>query len=456
MFLTVTSTEKPATNLGYLLHKNPQRPQTHELTFGKAHVFYPVANDKKCTAVLMLDINSLDLARTRKKAYMGLFDYVNDRPYVSSSFLSVALSQVYSSAMAGRCKKKPELVDKKMRLKAVISMVKCKGGEEFIRKLFEPLGYSIAITSYMLDDKFEEWGKSPYYTINLENNCTLKQLLNHVYILLPVLDNKKHYWIGKDEVEKLLNHGQEWLAEHPDKSMIINRYLNYKKSFANIAFDVLTSEEETEEREERPVSEEALNLNQQRLGTVMAVLKSEGINSVIDLGCGEGKLLKMLQSDRQFNNIAGMDVSVTALERARDRLRLDDVPEFKRERINLFQGSLMYRDKRFSGYDAATVIEVIEHFDISRLAAFEKIVFGYARPRVVVITTPNFDYNKNYENLMEGNMRHRDHRFEWTGDQFQNWCLDICIKYRYSVRFIDIGDKDSRQITPTQMGVFKR
>jgi 3' terminal RNA ribose 2'-O-methyltransferase Hen1 len=464
MILTITYTQPPATDLGYLLYKNPSRPQTFELNYGKAHVFYSEASSERCTAVMLLDIDPIDLARGKKgsSGEGGLFDYVNDRPYVASSFLSVAMSRVFGTAMSGKCKDKPELAEKALPFQARIVMLPCKGEEGVINRLFEPLEYKVTIEDYILDDKFPEWGKSKYYTVTLEGVVRLQDLLNHIYVLIPVLDSEKHYWVGEDEIEKLLRHGEGWLANHPEKDRIAYRYLRKKRSLVTKAFDQLLEKEMAPEddeqtiisqhREEEP--ERKLNLNQQRLGTVIAALKSANAKRVIDIGCGEGNLLSLLLRDRYFEQITGVDVSYSVLERTMDRLKLDRLPEMQKKRINLFQGSLTYRDKRFSGYDAATVIEVIEHLDENRLAAFEKVLFKFARPDTVIVSTPNKEYNTHYSNLFEGDMRHKDHRFEWTRDEFKTWAQKVATQYKYNVRFVQIGESDAEYGSPTQMGVF--
>ena len=461
MLLSITYTQTPATDLGYLLHKNPSRPPTFKLNYGKAHIFYPEVSKERCTAVLLLDINPIDLARGKIGSRGGLFDYVNDRPYVASSFLSVAISRVFGTAMSGKCKDKPELVEKALPLQARIMMLPCKGDNTIISRIFEPLGYKVTLEEYILDDKFPQWGKSRYNTVSIEGIVRLQDLLNHIYVLIPVLDADKHYWVGEDEIEKLLRHGKGWLKNHPEKDRIAFRYLRKKPSLVRKAFEqLLEIEMEPEEaqsvsnanKEEEP--EKKLNLNEHRLNAVLSVLKSVNAKRVIDLGCGEGKLLSLLLKDRSFEQITGVDVSYSVLERAMDRLKLYKLPSMQKDGINIFQSSLTYRDKRFSGYDAATIIEVIEHLDENRLSAFEKVVFKYTRPSTVIISTPNKEYNTHYSRLLEGDVRHKDHRFEWTRQEFKAWSQKIASQYGYSVRFVQIGETDEKYGSPTQMGVF--
>lgn len=466
MLLTITTTNHPATDLGYLLHKNPSRLHSFPLSFGQAHVFYPEATVDRCTAAMLLDVDPVGLVRNRRgpSGEGGTLDqYVNDRPYVASSFLSVAISRVFGSALAGKSKGRPELTDVQMPLEATISVIPCRGGERFLRRLFEPLGYEVVARGHELDPKFPEWGESSYYTVGLRAQVRLQDLLTHIYVLIPVLDNEKHYWVGDDEVEKLLRRGSGWLAVHPEKEEITNRYLKYRRELAREALARLVDEEspdadvtEAVHNSEEEVIERPLNLNEQRINTVVAALRSCGAKRVVDLGCGEGKLVRALLEDRSFEEIVGLDVSHRALQIAAQRLRLDRLPDRQRERLKLVQGSLMYRDQRLVGFDAATVVEVIEHLDPPRLAAFERVLFEFARPAAVVVTTPNVEYNARFENLPAGKFRHRDHRFEWTREQFKNWSEEIGRRHGYEVRFLPVGPEDANVGAPTQMGVFKR
>jgi len=464
MLLTITNTKPPATDLGYLLHKNPAKWQSFELAFVKAHVFYPDVSSDRCTAALLLDVDPVGLVRNRRGPgdESGTLDqYVNDRPYVASSFLSVAIARVLGSALAGTSKQRPELAEQPLPLEAKISVLPCRGGEGFLRRLFEPLGYEVSAIHHPLDEKLPEWGESPYYTVTLQANVRLQDLLSHLYVLIPVLDAEKHYWVGEDEVEKLLRHGEGWLAAHPEKEAIVFRYLKRRGSLAREALARLSDEDNpdpdaTEEERSRgeTVFEESLKLNDQRIGAVMAALKNSGAKRVLDLGCGEGKLLKALLETPTFDEIVGMDVSYRSLERAQDRLRLDDLPAHRRARIKLIQGSLMYRDQRLAGYDAAVVAEVIEHLDPPRLAAFERVLFEHAKPNLVVLTTPNVEYNVRFETLPAGQFRHKDHRFEWTRPQFEQWARSIADRFHYSVSFLPVGPQDPTVGAPTQMGVF--
>jgi len=463
MLLTITNTAEPATDLGYLLHKNPARAQTFPLSFGQAHVFYTEAARERCTAALLLDVDPVGLVRDRRGPAGesgALAQYVNDRPYVASSFLSVALARVFASAMSGRCKDRPELAETPLPLAARLSVLPCRGGEGFLRGLFEPLGYEVEAERHALDEQFPEWGESPYYTVTLAGRARLSELLTHLYVLVPVLDNEKHYWVGDEEVEKLLRRGEGWLASHPLREQIARRYLKYRRSLADEALERLaegSADAETEAAahdEEEQAVERRLSLNDERQRAVVAALKESGARRVLDLGCGEGRLLRALLEDRSFEEIVGVDVSHRALETAAARLRLERLPEMVRSRLKLLHGSLTYRDRRLEGFDAAAVVEVVEHLDESRLSSFERVLFEFARPRSVVLTTPNVEYNAKFEGLPAGLLRHKDHRFEWTRAEFRAWAERVASRFGYRVRFLPVGPEDGALGPPTQMGVF--
>ena len=464
MLLTITNERPPATDLGYLLHKNPDRLHTVTLAYGKAHVFYPEATPERCTFALLLEIDPVGLVRNRRgpRGEAGALEqYVNDRPYVASSFLSVALARVLGTAMAGRSKGRPELVEEALPLTAKIAVI-ASPGEESFRKLFEPLGYEVRTEKHPLDEKFPEWGAGPYYALELRKKSTVRDLLNHLYVLIPVLDPDKHYWVGDDEVDKLLRKGEGWLKAHPEREYIVRRYLKRRGRLTRLALAQLVDEtadpdaEQEKRLEQEEEIEKPLKLHDVRLNGVASRLKASGAQRVLDLGCGEGKLLRVLLKEKQFTEILGMDVSYRSLEVAADRLNMDTMPPLQKQRIKLIQGSLMYRDKRLAGFDGAAVVEVIEHLDEPRLAAFERALFDFAKPSTVVVTTPNSEYNVKFETLPAGQMRHKDHRFEWTRPEFEQWATAIAGRFGYSVSFFPVGEEDVTVGAPTQMGVFTR
>ncbi len=463
MLLTITYEGSSTQELGFLLHKNPERAQQFELGYGKAYVFYPEVSNERTTAALLLDIDPIDLARGKLGSRDGgLFDYVNDRPYASTSFMSTAIARVFGTAMSGRCEKRPMLAETPLKLTANLSSLKDNGDTELAKQIFEPLGYTVETKRTQLDDAFPEWGISTYIDLTVSGTVKLSELLNHIYVLIPVFDRQKHYYISEDEIGKLLAHGEGWLSEHPYKEKITRRYFTAKRSYARKALNILLADEmstdeitaDTNETDEE--KEVRTPLNTQRMETVKNAVLSCGASAVLDLGCGECRLTSLLLNEPQIKRVTACDVSAGVLEKAAQRLHIDRMQTYRKNKLTLMQASLTYKDKRFEGYDCACIVEVIEHIEPMRIPAFERVIFEFAAPRTVILTTPNREYNANYEHMQENSLRHGDHRFEWTRAEFREWTEHICEKFGYSCKLSGIGEADEKLGSPTQMGVFTK
>jgi 3' terminal RNA ribose 2'-O-methyltransferase Hen1 len=481
VLLTITTTHEPATDLGYLLHKHPDRLQTFPTAAGAAHVFYPEASSERCTAALLLEVDPVALVRgpagrtSNKPADAELAQYVNDRPYAASSMLAVALKEAFRTALTGRCDARPDLAAGQIPLTLHVPALRCRspkgGAPDLARNIFGPLGWTVEATSQPLDP--QEWGDSPYLDLWLTGEQRLADALNHLYVLLPVLDDAKHYWVSPEEVDKLIRAGGDWLAAHPYKELITARYLSHRHKLTRSALARLAEADDTEPEElDNAVTEEdALTDNNavtgedaatskplavQRREAILAVLRDSGARSVGDLGCGSGVLTKDLLAEPQLTRVVAVDVSARALQLATRHLRLDQLPDRQRERLTIFQSALTYRDDRLAGLDAAVLMEVIEHLDPERLPALERVIFGFASPVTVVITTPNAEYNPHFENLAPGAMRHRDHRFEWTRAQFRTWAEQTAAAHGYQARFAGVGPEHPDAGPPTQLAVLTR
>lgn len=462
VLLTVTLTHAPATDLGFLLHKHPDRLHTRAMAFGPAHVFYPEASDERCTAALLLDIDPVGLSRGRRDA-VSLEPYINDRPYVASSFLSSAIAEQFGTALNGRSKERQDLADRALPFEARLPAVVIRGGEALARQLFEPLGYEVDVEVHPLDEVFAAWPDEGVHSLTIRGSVRLRDLLSHLYVLIPVLDDRKHYWVSEPEIEKLLARGEGWLGGHPERELITRRYLARQGNLTREALRQLIAGDEVDPEataatrdDEEAAVERPIRLSDQRVGAVMAAVRASGATRVLDLGCGEGRLLAELIADHRFTEIVGMDVSARSLEIAARRLRTDRMNERQAARLRLVQGSLIYRDARLAGYDAAVLMEVIEHLEPDRLRALERTVFEFARPSTVVVTTPNAEYNARFESLPAGRMRHRDHRFEWTRAEFTAWAGTVAERHGYAVRYLPVGDEDPALGAPTQMAVFEQ
>ncbi|MHA7133719.1 3' terminal RNA ribose 2'-O-methyltransferase Hen1 [Oerskovia turbata] len=499
-----------ATDLGHLLHKHPERAQSFDLPVGAAHVFYPEADPARCTVALLLEVDPVGIVRDKRfggRDAFSLAQYVNDRPYAASSMLAVALGAVFRTAMTGRCDSRQALADGPIPLEIHVPALPCRGGARLAERLFAPLGWAVAARPEPLDPTVPEWGDSRYVDLRLRGDVRLADALRHLYVLLPVLDDAKHYWVTGDEVDKLLRAGDGWLAEHPERDQIMRRYLAHQRRYVEDATDRLVtldggpapadaSAEEVATAEadaalasggpatgalgtegsapgalttDAPidgdvpsvasdaVGQKAPTLARQRAEAVIGALHEVGARSVVDLGCGEGALLRLLAADRRFTRVLGTDVAARELEKAATRLRLADASDAERERVRLVQSSLTYRDERIAGFDAAVLMEVVEHVDPPRLGALERVVFGEARPGTVVVTTPNVEYNALYPFLEEHGHRHTDHRFEWTRAEFQAWADGVARRHGYAVTFRDVGPRDEGPGAlgaPTQLALF--
>lgn len=503
---TTATADSPATDLGFLLHKHPDRVQRFSTSHGEAHVFYPEAGEDACTAALLLDVDPIALVRKGRGKGRGgspdfaLAQYVNDRPYAASSLLAVALRTVFRTAMKGVCEARPGLAEQPRPLRIVLPAVPANGAGEgggagMAGRLFEPLGWQVGAAAIPLDETFPEWGESRYVRLELSaTEVRLADALQQLYVLLPVLDGAKHYWVAPDEVDKLLVAGEGWLAEHPEQALIARRYLSRRWTLTRRAMERLElarlAEADDREVEEidnavddstdssdssddaggaadvtvtdaartvvgEPAAEKPVSLAEQRRAAILAALREVGAARVADLGCGQGELIGALLKDTGITEVLGVDVSVRALTVAARKLRLERMSERQSARVKLVQGALTYTDTRLTGFDAAVLCEVIEHLDLPRLPALEYAVFGSARPAAVVVTTPNAEYNVRWESLPAGHVRHADHRFEWGRAEFRAWAERVAAAYGYTVVIRPVGPEDEEVGAPTQLALFR-
>ncbi|MDP9318408.1 MAG: 3' terminal RNA ribose 2'-O-methyltransferase Hen1 [Actinomycetota bacterium] len=473
MLLTISTTTRPATDLGYLLHKHPDRVQSFRSSVGVAHVFYPEATEDRCMAALLLEVDAVGLARGRRPGNQAfsLAQYVNDRPYAASSFLSVAMSRVFRTAMTGRCDARPELAGAPLALEIRVPSLSSSGGEALIREMFEPLGWGVTVRNEPLDPNIPRWGGSRSFDVTLSATMPLDQALSQFAVLLPCLDGGKHYWVNDDEVDKLVRTGGAWLARHPRRDTIVRRSLAHQRDLVLSAVGRLAESDDTAPDEldnavavaadvapgwTPEVPEQPKSLAQQRIEAVLAALGSVRAHRVVDMGCGEGALLRRLLQDPTYTEVVGADVSSRALDIATRRLGLDRMPDSQRARLRLLQSSLMYGDRRLTGFDAMVLQEVVEHVDPDRLPSLERNVFAVARPMAVVVTTPNREFNARYESLPAGTMRHRDHRFEWSRAELAGWATGVADRHSYRLEIHPVGEVDESLGPATQLALFIR
>ncbi|MDP9778533.1 3' terminal RNA ribose 2'-O-methyltransferase Hen1 [Nakamurella flavida] len=465
MYLTITTTsddpDAPATDLGFLLHKHPGRAQSFAVSAGTAHVFYPEATAARCTAALFVEVDPVALVRGRVP--VALDGYVNDRPYVASSLLAVALPRVFGSALHGRCTARPDLVGRPLPLTVRIPVLPAGRDGDLVRRWFTPLGWTVRETRLPLDEEFGQWGPSGFVDAELTATMPLDRALTQLYVLLPALDDDKHYWVGDDEVDKLARAGGDWLAHHPERDLILRRSLARQRDLVDEARTRLTADDpddpdDTDEKGEPTATTPVAGpgMARLRLEAVLTELRAAGANRVVDMGCGEGHLVAALLREGAFSEVVGVDVAARELARAEKRLALERMPDAQRARLQLLQSSVTYRDRRLAGYDAMVLMEVVEHLEPEAVPALVRTVFADARPRTVVLTTPNADHNVRYPALAGGGMRHPDHRFEWTRAEFTAWTDDVAAEHGYTVRLEPVGPDDPEVGPSTQLAVFTR
>lgn len=506
--VTASAAMPTASDLGFLLHKHPGRAQSTEVFGGTAHVLWPQADERSATAALLLDVDTAALQRSRGRGQtpegFALADHVNDRPYAASSLLAVALGKVFRTALAGRCDARPELAGAPLPLEVHVPSLVSRGGPALVHQLFAPLGWDVDAVAQPLDPEVPAWGDSRVVDARLRGTLRLADALAQLYVLLPVLDDAKHYWVSADEVDKLVRAGGDWLPAHPERELVMTRYLRHQRSLVRDAVARLddveglplddgsdsnavpppddhgvdeASPQEThpEVRDRRSAvhdrrpevrdhaersAQRATPLAVLRREAVLAVLREAGAASVVDLGCGEGGLVRELLRDPRFTRVVGADVSARELEKAARRIgagsTTGSLPDTVAARLELLQTSATYRDERLAGVDAVTLVEVVEHLDPPRLPALERSVFAHARPRTVVVTTPNAEHNVRYPGLAPGSFRHPDHRFEWTRAELAAWARQVGERHGYAVVLRPVGDDDAEVGPPTQMAVFTR
>lgn len=417
-------------------------------------VFYTDATDSRAGAVLHLEVDPVGLVHRARGRSRGLLSsYVNERPYVANSLLSVAIARSFSQAMSGRSKDRQAMADQALPLEARITPVSVSGRDELVRTLFAPLGYETTAT------RLSPEIATSLLDVRIKGNVRLQDLLRHLYVLIPVLNNRKHYWVGEEEVENLLEKGAGWLADHPARTLITRRALKSRRKLAATALARLRMEDETDaggrDKHEDAI-EKSMRLHDLRLEAVAGVLREQSASNVLDLGCGEGKLVRRLAREPWMRRITGVDASASMVERARKRCaRFETAPDTS-GKVSIMLGSLTYADRRWHGFDAATLVEVIEHVDPPRLPALERSLFGVARPSLVAVTTPNRDYNAVITGLEPGGLRHADHRFEWTRAEFREWAVGVGSKWGYSVTIRGVGEEAGEFGSPSQLAVFKR
>lgn len=481
MYFSLTSIGPAAADLSFLLRKHPDKVQRFDLPTGVATVFFPESSAERAEMTMVLTVDPIELIRNksiRHGAGFPLGQFVNDRPYATTSLVSHAVAKVFSSAMTGGLASDPEApfrrTDITLRLPALPVVAHRElAGADLVRALFEPLGWTIAATPLPADPQHPEWGDSRYLDVTLSAHTTVADALRQFCALVPVVTDAQHYWVSSNQAEALVRLGtligseasseppadlasRSWLAGHSLAELIVRRYLVHQRDLVDECWALLGGlpDAEGETGHAEKVTQRAPRLADLRSAAIHAQLSGLGATSVVDMGCGEGALLRVLSRDASFRRLIGTDVDSRALRRAAESLNLFDADERLRDRVQLLHSSATYRDDRLKGADALVLMEVIEHLDADRLPTLVDTVFGFTRPGHVLVSTPNIEYNAFYPTPFETGYRHSDHRFEFTRAEFEEWASGIGEAYGYTVRFAGIGEADPEHGASTQMAVF--
>jgi 3' terminal RNA ribose 2'-O-methyltransferase Hen1 len=451
VYLSIATTRQSATDLGFLLYKHPDRVFRSDASRNSkmsAVGFYPEAADERCEFCLIVEVDPVERVRGASWG-AGIAQYVEPLPFLASSYMSQALSLCLRSAMNGIVTSKNASEEKRLQAAAVekwpleITVSPLRTSPALISRMFEPLGWDVSLHSVPLDipgmTSEEARRCTDLHTLTIRGEATLQDALTHLYVLLPALDPARHYFYGEDEVQKLLDKSQNWLEQHPARELIVGRYLSKSRELRETALQQIAGDEDETAEDETATSEPGTAHDERHL-KIIEIIRNAGDVSVVDLGCGEGKLLSRLAKLPGKLQITGVEPAMRDLEKAQRNLSRNPGKQVD-PRIKLKHGSILYADEQLKGFDIAILSEVIEHIDPDRLDHAERCVFGFMQPRKVVVTTPNASFNAMFD-LEEGQFRHRDHRFEWTESEARTWSDRICRDYGYSCELGGAGGYD--------------
>jgi 3' terminal RNA ribose 2'-O-methyltransferase Hen1 len=468
MLLTITCRGENATDIGYVLRKRPGRLlrfDRNKNTIGVL-MYWPRVEDDLCQFAMQLDIDPLDMSPRRPGAIAAsnLFDYVNDRPYATSRLMGSAIAWFLREALYDRPLPEGAPDDVRERVFDLEARIFAFEERGLAKDAFEALGYETDVTPHVLDDEHPSWGLSPYADVRVRKNETVTELLQHLHVMLSALPKpSKNESATKEVAERLLRVSGTWLADHPMRNKLVWRYLSYDRALASDVMDKLACTTSEDTASDGATSDDATDaepkakhvpLHTQVLDTVSAIIRESGCTSVLDAGCGDGKLVRLLLGIEQVERIGAADVSATSLRRLQSKLterRRTAMPD----NLDVFQASVTMSDDRLRGYDAICAIEVVEHIDPRRIRDLERVVFEESGASLIVVTTPNREYNRVY-GIPSDLLRHPDHRFEWTRDEFARWVTHVCETYGYTSDMRGVGEVDEAAGQPTLVATFRK
>ncbi|WP_075619063.1 3' terminal RNA ribose 2'-O-methyltransferase Hen1 [Paenisporosarcina indica] len=445
MQLTIKATGENVKAISYLLSKNPDNVYERNHKGHLVRLFYSKFTETELEVTIFVTPDPIELIKSSSNSY-DITHYINDREFAVSSIFCSFIRSALGTALNGQPKEEyidwvNHLFPFEFEFGPVVSTI----SDEVLNELFEPIGYQVTITRPEIDYSFQMKEKSSVSYISLKGTKTLQDGLRQLFILIPVIDNYKHYFIDEKEIEKLERYGEGWLEAHPMRDMIYRQALRFKEVYSQVENTNL------EEKIEEPSEKIRLNdLRYERIVETVSLMKPK---SIVDFGSGEGKLSVRLGFVTGVKEILAVEPSESATLKALRRFEKVTnkegfvVPE-------TLWGSLFYYDERLKGKDVMILCEVIEHIDEYRLPKVLDTILHDYQPGALIITTPNREYNMVYD--MDDHFRHNDHRFEWTRAEFYQWCNERNLRESYDLHFDGIGEEHETQGFPTQMCVFKR
>ena len=443
MQLTIRATGENVEAITYLLAKNPNNIYERNHKGHYIRMFYNVVTETELELTIFVSPDPLALINHTSSAY-DITHYINDREFAVSSIFISLIRSALGTALNGKPKEEYiKWVDHRFPFVFSFGPVSTELSEQEIRDLFEPLGFDVEIEYAETDYSFRLKEKSSACFIRLSGITSLQKGLQQLFLIIPVLDNYKHYFIDESEIEKLNRYGEGWLEEHPQKEFIVRRALRFKEIYGQL------EEQDHSEKQIHPIP-----LNELRYEKIVDSVKKLPIKrNIVDFGSGEGKLSARLGFVDKVEEILAVEPSEAARLKALKRFeKLMDQKGFVAPKM--IWGSLFYFDERLKNKDVIILCEVIEHIDEERLPKAMDLIFEQYYPASLIITTPNKEYNHVYQ--MAESMRHNDHRFEWSRDEFRQWCIRMNHSERYELSFEGIGNEDETYGFPTQMCTFIR
>lgn len=435
--------------VSHLIAKNPHNLYERKEKGGLVRIVFTKNEEREVHILFFVTVDNMELTKNQTN-FSSITHYINDRESAVSSIFCSVLRKAVGTALNGKPKDEfKEWVNYSFPLEITFGPLSTKLTNHELAGLFEPLGYELTIENgkVLLPASFAK--KSSAKFITLKANQTIQDCFRHLFVLIPVMDQYKHYYIDEKEVDKLKRYGEGWLSFHPKRNEIIKESL----IFSDLIEKSRLIESKPSKEKQAPLTKKK-SLNQWRYEKIIETVKGLPHNSrIVDMGAGEGKLTAQLGFIRGIEELVAVEPSEREQLKAKKRIEaLVGKPDFL---LPTFKwGSLFYYDSELEKKDIFILCEVIEHIDENRLGKIFDTIFTKYKPYHVIVTTPNQDYNAVYD--MNEAKRHSDHRFEWTQQQFKEWTKYWESHANYKAQIDGIGEYVEGYGYPTQMVIFSQ